>query len=166
MAANHSLSEYLLRRSGWLKLVGWLAARNPSSVHPQYLWGNRRCPGAAGWCPHCSHSALPRAGRPRWTPDMRESDTASSAPWRSCACRRETGFDCMVFRAEWCTDASANSVFSCPITHLLSMLYIFMTSLSHASAKRKEKKKGYGFQISHFCLSFSSDIVAVKGLIK
>ena len=50
-------------------------------------------------------------------------------------------------------DAPSNSIFSGPITDLLS----------HASAKKKEKKT-QGFQISHFYWSFSNDIVAVKWL--
>ena len=42
-----------------------------------------------------------------------------------------------------------------------------MKTLSHANSKKKEKgeeKKAYGFQISHFYWSFSSDITAMKGL--
>ena len=52
-----------------------------------------------------------------------------------------------------------------PITHLLSMLCVWMKILSHASAK-KETKKAEGFQISRLYWSFSSDIKAVKGLMK
>lgn len=53
-----------------------------------------------------------------------------------------------------------NSVFSGP---MLSVLYIFMTTLSDASAKKPTKnRKGSGFQLSHFYLSFSSYIMAVK----
>ena len=35
---------------------------------------------------------------------------------------------------------SANSIFSGPITHLLSMLYVFMTNLPHTSAKTNQKR--------------------------
>ena len=161
MAGNHSLSEYLLRRCDLLKLVGWLAARNPSSVHPQYLWGNQRCPGAAGWCPQYSHSVLPRAGRPRCTPDTRGSDTASSAPWRSCACRREIWFDCMVFRAQWCTDASANSIFSCPITSTFNSMPFDGDPVTYQC--QKEDKKGLqGFPVPHFYELFSNEIMVMK----
>ena len=45
--------------------------------------------------------------------------------------------------------------------YLLSMLCNFMKILSHASVKKKTKR----FQISHFCWSFSSDFLAVKGLM-
>ena len=44
------------------------------------------------------------------------------------------------------------------------MLCVLMKILSHASAK-KEDKNDQGFQIWHFYWSFSSDIMAVKGLI-
>ena len=41
-----------------------------------------------------------------------------------------------------------------------------MQILSHANAKKKKKKKKASeFQTSHFHESFSSDIMAVKGLI-
>ena len=54
------------------------------------------------------------------------------------------------------------SLFSRPITHLLSMLCVLIKFLSHASAKKKTKRlKGSKFRSY---LSFSSDITAVKGL--
>jgi len=56
------------------------------------------------------------------------------------------------------------TIFSGHTAHLLSMLCILMKILSHASAK-KEDKNDQGFQIWHFYWSFSSDIMAVKGLI-
>ena len=49
-------------------------------------------------------------------------------------------------RAEICTDAPAHSIFSGPVTHLLSVLYILMKIHSHASAKEKTKRlKGFQF---------------------
>ena len=65
------------------------------------------------------------------------------------------------FRAERCTDTPTNSIFSGPITHLFSMQCVLMKILSHAGAKKKTKR----LTILHFCWSFSSDIVAVKGSI-
>ena len=53
----------------------------------------------------------------------------------------------------------ANSTFSSSITHLLSVLFVLIETLSHTNAK---KKKNEGFQTSHFYWSFSSDIVAVS----
>ena len=44
------------------------------------------------------------------------------------------------------------------------MLYVLMAILSHASVKKKTKK-AYGFQTLHFYWLFSSDIMAVKGLM-
>ena len=39
-----------------------------------------------------------------------------------------------------CMHASANSIFSGPLTHLLSVLWVLMKILSHASAKKKTKR--------------------------
>ena len=39
-----------------------------------------------------------------------------------------------------CMHASANSIFSGPVTHLLSMLWVLMKTISHASAKKKTKR--------------------------
>ena len=44
------------------------------------------------------------------------------------------------FRAERCTDAPANGIFSFPITHLLSMQHILMKVLSHTSVKKKTER--------------------------
>ena len=52
------------------------------------------------------------------------------------------------FRAERCTDAPPNSIFSGPITHLLSVLRVLMKILSHASAKKKTK----GLKVSDFAV--------------
>ena len=46
---------------------------------------------------------------------------------------------CKNFRAERCTDVPANSIYSTPITRLLSMLCVLMKILLHASAKKKSK---------------------------
>ena len=43
-------------------------------------------------------------------------------------------------RAERWMDAPANSVFSSPVTHLLSVSCVLMIILSRASAKNKTKK--------------------------
>ena len=56
-----------------------------------------------------------------------------------------------------------------PTTSLLSMLCVLIKFLSHASAKQqqktKTKKRQKGLKVSNFGLwSFSSDIMAVKGL--
>ena len=49
-------------------------------------------------------------------------------------------------QAERCTDAPANSIFSGPITHRLSMLHVSMKILWHASAKKKTQTvKGVKF---------------------
>ena len=48
---------------------------------------------------------------------------------------------CKIFRAERWTDAPVNSLFSAPMTHLLSMVCVLMKILSHASAKKKTKSK-------------------------
>ena len=45
-------------------------------------------------------------------------------------------------------DEPTSSIFSGPITHLLSALCVFVKILPHASAKKKEQKKAQGFQIS------------------
>ena len=45
------------------------------------------------------------------------------------------------------------------------MLSVLIKIFSHASAKNK-KKKAEGFQISQFYWSFSSDNLAVKGLMR
>ena len=51
------------------------------------------------------------------------------------------------FRHERWKDAPANSVFSGPITLLLSMTCVFMKILSHGSRKRKK-----GLMVSNFSL--------------
>ena len=45
-----------------------------------------------------------------------------------------------------------------------SMLCIWMSILSHASAKKKKTKKATGFQVLRFYWSFWNDLMAVKGL--
>ena len=50
-------------------------------------------------------------------------------------------------------------------TKLFLILCVLTEILSDAKARTK-KKKAYGFQISHFYRSFSSDTVAVKGLMQ
>ena len=56
-------------------------------------------------------------------------------------------FCCLNVRAERCTDAPANSIFSSPITHLLSMLYGLTKILSHAGTKKKTKGlEGFRFR--------------------
>ena len=47
---------------------------------------------------------------------------------------------CKIYGGQRYTDAPANSTFSGPIAHLLSMLCISMKILSNASAKKEEKK--------------------------
>ena len=42
--------------------------------------------------------------------------------------------------SERCTDAPANSIFSGPVTHLLSMLYILMTIISHPGANKENNQ--------------------------
>ena len=74
------------------------------------------------------------------------------------------------FLGRKCTDIPANSRFSGSILilllHLFSVLCILMKILSHASAKKKTKTEK-GLRVSNFALLllFSSDIMAVKGLI-
>ena len=46
---------------------------------------------------------------------------------------------CKNVRAERSRDAPANSIFSGPITHLLSLLCVWMKNFSHASATKKTK---------------------------
>ena len=60
-------------------------------------------------------------------------------------------------------DTPANSRFSGPVTHLLSMLCVLMKNLSHASAT-KETKRLKDFKIRTFIYRFSSDVMEVKGL--
>ena len=67
------------------------------------------------------------------------------------------------FRAEKCTHMSTNSIFSGPITNLISILWLLMKIRSRGDAKKSEKD--YRFEISHFYWLFSNDILAVKGLI-
>ena len=43
------------------------------------------------------------------------------------------------FRAEMCTAAPSDSIFSGPATYVLAILCVLMKVLSHASAKRKQK---------------------------
>ena len=51
------------------------------------------------------------------------------------------------FPAERCTDAPANSMFSGPVTHLLSVLCVLMELLSRASAKKRTKRlQGFKFR--------------------
>ena len=58
---------------------------------------------------------------------------------------------------------SSDSIFSCPVTPLFSVLCILIKILSHASVNQKRKRpKGLKF---HSYWLFSSDIVAVKGLL-
>ena len=66
------------------------------------------------------------------------------------------------FRVKRCTEVPADSVFSGPITHLLSMLRVLTKILSQARAKKKTK----GFKVSNFAhyWLFSSSIMPVKGL--
>ena len=52
------------------------------------------------------------------------------------------------FRPERWKDAPANSIFSGPVTLLLSVTCFFMKILSHASRKRKQK----GLMVSNFAL--------------
>ena len=59
----------------------------------------------------------------------------------------------------------ANGVFSGAITNLLSILCVLMKILSNANAKKKTKRfKDIIFRT--FIVSFSSDIMAAKGLRK
>ena len=87
-------------------------------------------------------------------------------PLRSCIIKMTvnpfTATGCKIFRAEWCTDAPANSIFSGPVTSIFSAMRFDENPFSQANAI-KEDKKTEGFQISHFYGSFSSDM-AVKGL--
>ena len=69
-------------------------------------------------------------------------------------------------------DAPTNSIFSGPITHPLSMLRVLIKKSFHMPV-RKKKGGGGGLRVSDFAFSFvvfkwsfSSDIVAVKWLIK
>ena len=55
-----------------------------------------------------------------------------------------------------------NSLFSGPVTSPFSAMRFDENPLQ--SQCKKENKKAEGFQISHFYWSFSSDIMAVKGL--
>ena len=60
----------------------------------------------------------------------------------------------------------ANSIFSGPVSNN-SIFNIVLTERkknSDGKARTKKKKKAYGFQILHYYRSFSSNIVAVKGL--
>ena len=59
-------------------------------------------------------------------------------------------------------DVPANSIFSGPITSVLNAMRFDENPF--ACLCGKEDKKTEGFQISHFYGSFSSDIMAVKGL--
>ena len=73
-----------------------------------------------------------------------------------------TATACNNFTGEKCWHATANSIFSCPITnHFQYCASVLMEALSHANAKMLSKE----IQISHFYWSFSSDTVAGKGLI-
>ena len=57
----------------------------------------------------------------------------------------------------------ANSTFSGPITSTFNAVP-FDKSPFTCQCKNKEHRKAEGFQIVHFDWSFSSDIMAVKGL--
>ena len=56
----------------------------------------------------------------------------------------------------------ANSIFSGPVTAIFNAVRFDETPFT--CQYEKEDKKTEGFQISHFYGSFSSDIMAVKGL--
>ena len=58
---------------------------------------------------------------------------------------------------------AVNSIFSCPITSTFNAMCFDKKIFSHASAKRGTKRIKR-VQISRFYWSFSSDIMAVKGL--
>ena len=61
------------------------------------------------------------------------------------------------FLAERCMDVPASSIFSIPITHLLSMLCVLMAILSHASVKKKTKKlKGFKIHTFTGCFQVTS----------
>ena len=61
-------------------------------------------------------------------------------------------------------DMPANSIFSGPVTQLLSVMCVLMKILSHANVKKKKK----GLRILNFALLFvvfkRHQIMAVKGL--
>ena len=57
-----------------------------------------------------------------------------------------------------------NSIFSGPTTSTFNAIYLLIKVFSHANAKKKMRKTK-GFQTVHFDWSFSSDTVAVNGLI-
>ena len=57
----------------------------------------------------------------------------------------------------------ANSIFSGPVSNNSTFNIVLTEIFSNGKARTK---KAYGFQILHYYRSFSSDIVAVKGLIK
>ena len=59
-------------------------------------------------------------------------------------------------------DTPANCIFSGPMIYLLSMC---SDDNPFTCQCEKEGKKAQGFQVSHFYWLFSSDIMAVKGLI-
>ena len=63
------------------------------------------------------------------------------------------------------THTTADSIYSGPVLHLLSMLCVSMKILSHDSAKKKTKRIQV-FKCLHFYELFLSDITAVSGLKK
>ena len=63
------------------------------------------------------------------------------------------------FRAQRCTDAPANSLFSGPVTHLFSMLWVLMKILSHANVKKKTKMpKSFKFRNFIGCFQVTSGL--------
>ena len=90
--------------------------------------------------------------------------------WRRVLKRwRKPGKSKQGYEGFWCNGSkgaafysSGNSVFSGPVTHLLSMLWVLVKILLHASAKKKTKN--VKVQISQFYWLFSSNVMAVKGL--
>ena len=63
----------------------------------------------------------------------------------------------VTFRGEWCTDAPANSIFS-------TFSALCFDDSPFTWQCEKEDRNSSGFQILHFYWSFSSGIMAVKGL--
>ena len=81
--------------------------------------------------------------------------TVSINPFTAPACK-----------ISWLKDAQMhlkNGIFSGPVTHLLSALCVLIKLLSHASVKKKAKRRK-GFKFRTLLVILSSDIMAVKGL--
>ena len=74
-----------------------------------------------------------------------------------------TAPDCKISGLKGARTRLKNSIVFGLITNMFSMLCVLTKTLSHAGAK-KENKKAEGFQVLHFYWSFSNDIMAVKGL--